>query len=351
MGAAVSLGVALGFVALTRAQQQPPEVNVQFHGFQDSRGVTVLSPTVDLSRDFSDRLGMRARFGVDAISAASDSCIRCHPQGADNSRVFANVSAIKPFRGSKVSVGGEYSQEKFYRATTLLSSISREVNEGNTTVAGGFSFSLNQPKLHPSDDVERQYAQSAYGSVTQTVTKSTAVQVGYELGRVTGYQANPFLRALVNGVRELGNAPDERTRHSISARVRQALPGDTYFEADYRRYFDSWEIKSNAFSVGLSRYVTPQLMLGGAYRRYAQTGAYFWAPSYTGTPGLFTADFRLAPFTSNLYTGKLVFTPTYSLLGLPEGAAVTLQYELYSASNPFKAAIFTSGLRVPLPHK
>ena len=54
---------------------------------------------------------------------------------------------------------------------------------------------------------------------------------------------------------------------------------------------------------------------GFDYRRYDQTGAYFWQPSYTGTPEYYTGDFRLQPFASNLYTGKLTIIPGLSSNG------------------------------------
>jgi hypothetical protein len=82
----------------------------------------------------------------------------------------------------------------------------------------------------------------------------------------------------------LGNVPDARTRQTLSARLRQALPAATYAEADYRRYVDDWQVKSNTVSVGLSHYVRPAVLFGFTYRRYDQTGAFFWAPQYTGTP-------------------------------------------------------------------
>ncbi|NDA75972.1 MAG: DUF3570 domain-containing protein, partial [Synechococcaceae bacterium WB8_3_299] len=72
--------------------------------------------------------------------------------------------------------------------------------------------------MHPSPDVETQKAHNVFGTVTQTVSKSTVVQVGYEGGRVTGYQSNPFLRTVVGGIRMVGNHPTLRNRNSVSAR-------------------------------------------------------------------------------------------------------------------------------------
>jgi Protein of unknown function (DUF3570) len=331
---------------------QNNEANVQFHSFQDTRGVTVLSPTADYGTDITERTNLRVNLGVDAISAASDSCARCHRSGVNSHRLVGGLSVTRKLDSFKLSVGGAYSQENFYRSTTLLTSASRDLANGNATVAGGYSFSLNQPVLHPTQQVENQYAHDAFVSLTQTLSKVTIAQIGYELGRITGFQDNPFLRANVNGTLVLGQVPDQRTRQTVSARLRQALAAHTYLEADYRRYFDDWQVRSNALSVGLSQHVTPQIIGSFAYRRYNQSGAYFYQPQYIGpVPQFFTADFRLEPFKAGLYTAKVIITPERRLLWFAPGAGLALQYELYRADNGFDAGIFSAGFRVPLGSK
>lgn len=345
---AVATAVASALVA-TRNWAQGNEVNVQFHAFQDSRGVTVLTPTVDLTQDFTDRTTLRVNYGVDAISAASDSCVRCHRDGVSSHRQVGGLSMTRKYGDVKLTVGGAYSQEPFYRSTTGLTSVTKDLAKGNTTVAGGFSFSLNQPMLHPLPTRENQSATDGYVSVTQTLSKTTIAQVGYEVGRINGYQDNPFLRADVNGLLLLGHVPDTRTRQALAARVRQALPADTFAEADYRRYVDDWQVRSNMVNVGVSHHFSPQWLLNVAYRRYDQTGAFFYAPGYAGPiPTFFTADFRLEPFTSNTYTGKLVVTPSGGIWWLPPGTGFTIQYERYRSNNGFEAGVLSTGLRVPL---
>ena len=343
----VVAAAAFSLVA-ARNWAQNNELNVQFHGFQDVRGVTVLSPTVDLSQDYTERTSLRINYGLDTIAAASDSCVRCHRDGANSHRQVVGFSATRKYNDLKLTVGGAYSKENFYRSTTGLASVSRDLANGNTTVAGGFSFSLNQPVLHPMPESENQYQSNGFVSVTQTLTKSTIAQAGYEIEHVSGYQNNPYLRADVNGVLVLGQVPDLRTRQTLSARLRQALPASTYLEADYRRYTDDWEVKSNTVSVGLSHYFRPEFLLAFAYRRYDQTGAYFWAPEYTGIPQYYTADFRLEPFASNNYTGRIEIAPKTSWWLLPEGTGLMVQYERYQADNGFHAAIVSTGLRMPL---
>jgi hypothetical protein len=325
------------------------ELNVQFHTFEDTRDTTIISPTIDLTKDFTDRTSLRVKFGVDAISAASDSCVRCHRPGAHDTRVLAGASLIRKLNDdTKLTVGAEVGHENFYQSTTVLASISKNLNKGNTTVAGGYSFSLNRPQLHPAQQTENQFANDAYASLTQTLTKSTVAQFGYEIAQINGYQSSPFLRALINGERVVGVSPDSRTRQTLTVRLRQALPLDSYIETDYRHYLDNWSIHSNSLQVGLSHYLTRQLLANVSYRWYQQTGAFFYAPEYFGNPQYFTGDFRFQPFDSSLYSGRLVYTSRGRLLWLPEGAGLTAEYEFYRSTTGFRAAIFTGGVRIPL---
>jgi hypothetical protein len=346
---AIIAGTTIGFsLFASRDWAQNNELNVQVHGFDDARGVTVLSPSVDLAQDYTERTSLRLNYGLDAISAASDSCVRCHRNGINSHRQVLGLSVTRKYGDMKLTLGGAYSRENFYQATTGLTSISRDFASGNTTVAGGFSFSLNQPKLHPTPDVENQYQSDGFVSLTQTLSRATIAQLGYEIGHMSGYLNNPYLRADVDGVLVLGQVPDVRTRQTFSARVRQALPADTYLEADYRRYTDDWHVRSNTVSIGASHHFTPLLLLNVTYRRYGQTGAFFWAPEYTGLPQYYTADFRLEPFTSNDYGGRVEITPKGRWWWLPGGSTLMVQYERYVADNDFQAAIVSTGLRIPV---
>ena len=342
-------GAVVAFASLAELNwAQNNEMNIQVHGFEDTRGVTVLSPTVDLSQDYTERTSLRINYGLDAISSASDSCVRCHRDGIRSHRQVAGLSVTERYRDTTVTYGGAFSTENFYRATTGLVSAARDFASGNTTVAGGFSFSLNQPTLHPLPDIANQYQSDGFVTLTHVVSKTTIVQAGYELDHMSGYLNNPFLRANVDGVLVLAQVPDTRTRQTLSARLRQALPADTYLEADYRHYFDDWHVKSNTLNVGVSHHFGPQLLINGAYRRYSQTGAFFWAPEYTGIPQYYTADFRLEPFSSNNYLGRVVITPRGRFLWFPEGTGLMAQYERYQADNGFHAAILSTGLLVPI---
>jgi len=234
------------------------------------------------------------------------------------------------------------SRENFYAADTVTVSASRDLNRANTTIAGGYSLSFNRPELHPFQDVAHQTSQDVFASLTETLSKTTIVQFTYDYNRVSGYRSNPFLPTMVNGNMELGVAPDLRNRHAFAVRLRQALPADTYLEADYRHYFDDWSLKSNSLSVGLSHVFTPTFTAGFTYRWYDQTGTSFYQPYYVGDPTFYTGDFKLAPFNSGLYSGRVVITPHRGPFELPDGTSAELSYDRYLASTAFQAAIFST---------
>ncbi len=344
-----ALGVlAFGWLATTNWAQD--QITVHVHEFQDTRGVTVLSPLVTLDKDFTDRTGLRTRFGVDAVSASSDSCARCHAQGASNSRLFASASVVRTLGDTKVSFGGEVSRENFYAADTGMVSVTRALNKANTVVGAGYSFSLNRPVLHPGEDVEHQQGHDLYASLTQTLTRTTIVQLAYDFNYVSGYQSSQFLRTPVNKTMMLGVTPDVRTRQAFTVRLRQGLPARTFLEGDYRFYRDDWALRSTSLSLGLTHDLTDRVSAGVTYRWYDQLGAFFYRPSYVGSPRFFTGDFRLAPFSSGLTSARVVITPRNGMWGFAAGTAFDLEYSRYLANTNYQAAIFSAGLKIPLSH-
>jgi hypothetical protein len=157
----------------------------------------------------------------------------------------------------------------------------------------------------------------------------------------------PFLAPTLPGIGDPGGTC--AMRQTLTARM-SGTAGRHYLEAT-QHYLDDWHVTSNTLIVGLSHHFGPRCLVYGAYRRYDQTGAYFYQPQYTGSPTYYTADFRLEPFASNNYTGKIVMTPAGKLWWLPGGTGLMLQYERYQANNGFSAGILSTGLHVPLKIK
>jgi hypothetical protein len=112
LAAAAAGGLLIGAAGFNWAQNQ---LDISFHAFQDSRGVTVLSPDANFAKDFTDRTAIKVRFGVDAISAASDSCARCHPDGANNGRVVSSVNVTRKYGDTRVNARRRVQPREFLR--------------------------------------------------------------------------------------------------------------------------------------------------------------------------------------------------------------------------------------------
>src|SRR6185295_1059330 len=107
--ASVAIGALL--IALATAtpatQSTGNSAAVTFHAFQDTRGVTVLSPDLSFYRNMSDRTALSMRFGLDAISSSSEACINCHPKGPTNRRLVANLNVTRRYGDTTIGAGGE----------------------------------------------------------------------------------------------------------------------------------------------------------------------------------------------------------------------------------------------------
>ncbi len=147
----------------------------------------------------------------------------------------------------------------------------------------------------------------------------------------------------------VGQSPDARTRQALTARLRQALPGQTFLEADYRRYFDSWSVDSNALSLGLSHHFGDtrrrrRVATAGTTRRALSSTR----PPTRGRPSTSRQTSGSFPFNSDTYTGRVEITPKSGLFQMPPGTSLKLQYERYLATTGFQAGVFTGGFQIPL---
>ena len=226
--------------------------------------------------------------------------------------------------------------------------MSRDLANGNTTVAGGFSFSLNQPMLHPLPDSENQYQSGGFVSVTQTLTK-----IDDRAGRLRDRAHQRVSEQSVSARRRerrmvLGQVPDARTRQTLSARLRQALPADTYLEADYRRYFDDWQVTSNTVSVGLSHHFRPDASVRARVPPIRSDRRVLLGAPVHGIPQYYTADFRLEPFTSNTYTGRIEITPKAVVVAAAGRHGPDAAVRALSGRQRIRRGDLSTGLRVPL---
>lgn len=359
----------------------------------DSR-VQVVEPVISATRNVDSETKLNLKLALDTLTGASPNGAYTSDQpqtftrpsghasySADagelplddsfrDTRVAGSVQWSAPLsRDWAYSVGGHFSTEHDYRSMGGNASVSRYLNQKNTTLtlAGGLSLDTISPEggvpvgLSPmavwgSGSFDADFAASRAGSddnktvmdlllgMTQVINQSTLMQFNYSLNLSDGYLTDPY--KLVSVYDHAGGTlqgyryearPDSRIKHALFWQTRHQLDGGDVVDLSYRYQFDDWGLDSHTLEVkyrwDLGRhYLEPQL------RWYTQSAVDSYQP-YVTTAQLsssveeLTADYRLGNFDA--WT-----------LGMRYGYQVNDKQEFYTrlslyqqTSNDFSSAV------------
>ncbi|NOR35642.1 MAG: DUF3570 domain-containing protein [Woeseiaceae bacterium] len=270
-----------------------------------------------------------------------------------------------------MNVGVSASAEFDYLHLGLNAKLSRDFNNRNTTLSGGFAFAsdqldpvggipdpLTQMRNVRDDDDDGNSGRSSTDTkeildlvlgVTQVMSRNFLMQFNYSYSDSSGYLSDPYkiLTAIdangdaiflpqvpgVEGPSHLNyyeHRPDSRSKHSLYAQGKYYMSGKV-LDASYRYMTDDWEIDSHTvdlrlrWPIGDTSYLEPHL------RFYTQTAAEFYQISLNGLndgeplPEYASADYRLGDFDA--LTAGLKF-------GWKTGGGndMSVRLELYSQS-------------------
>jgi hypothetical protein len=243
-----------------------------------------------------------------------------------------------------ISGGVSASNEYDYLHLGINGKLSRDFNNRNTTLSGGFAYSsdefepvggvpdpitpMQNVREDDGDDNGTGIGRSSGESkdvldivlgVTQVISRNFLIQLNYSYSDSSGYLNDPYkiisaidtngdpvpvtLPPGVEGPSHLNyyeNRPDSRTKHSLYAQGKYYMSGSV-LDASYRYMTDDWEIDSHTIDlkfrwpIGERTYLEPHLRL------YTQTAAEFHQISLLDggpLPEYASADYRLADFDS-----------------------------------------------------
>ncbi len=198
-----------------------------------------------------------------------------------------------------------FSIENDYLAFYGAASGERFFNEKNTTLSGGGGFSIDtiEPVDAESDpfrpEKEDKQSISLFTSVAQILGRSSLVNSTLNYQFNTGYLSDPYKRVVIGGAPVGDSRPDTRHQFTWLTRLRQHADfANGALHADYRFYYDTWNISSHTVDVAWYQNLPWGLRLIPSFRYYTQSGADFYAPWFEVAPGSGNAssDYRLSPF-------------------------------------------------------
>lgn len=221
--------------------------------------------------------------------------------------IYKDQYTISPIVGISV--------ENDYRSISGGVSVARELDNKSTTIRGGVSASFDE--IRPTRDVlndpgrinrDEKESYSVFIGIGQVINKNTVVQSTFTVSQDDGFLSDPYKLVSVGGTLARDNRPDDRTKISWSAQLRRW--SETFgaaLHADYRFYYDDWDIHAHTLEVGFIKPTSTGWTIESSIRYYSQTQAEFYEPFFTSSPadGFVSSDYRLSPYGSLNYRVKL----------------------------------------------
>jgi hypothetical protein len=338
------------------------------------RSTRVVAPNLDVRLESPSGIELNASYLLDAITSASQAA------GALTDNRFTEIrnelivgagyewglerSALRvagSLRGSREPDYGSIAGNLLVglalndRATLLRFDVGVLRDEVRQNFRGGTGVRPGDGGTTAEAFEEQLTAVRGAVGVDQILSRIAHVQATYELTYLSGYLANPYRLVSVANVLRPEAHPNERLRHTVSARLALAIPPmHAAVHLLYRAYIDSWRIGALTPEVRLYQDLSRFATLRVRHRHYRQTRAYFFEPDpndYAATDLLVSADPKMSEFHSNLLGFQVALG-----LGFFEGTAlrrlahgsVGIDLEYLWSTNAFGDALIAQlGARFP----
>jgi hypothetical protein len=364
--------LAVCVLAPAPARGDGESLDFRWHYFMDNQGTSVSTTSFDAAKPFLtgsgriavtyslDMVSMPAIQGVpgseehlDALTTASRPVSGTYQESENYEK---RRHQLEGAAGAGEFTGSFYlSIEEDWRAHQAGVSWQRELADQNTRFAldGAFGWDSIQPVVEEGspDRSDQRTSVSLVGTWQQTIDVRTQSRLALEVGRVHGFQANPYRSVRTDSAIVSEVHPRERLRSAMSAEIVRYLDTRSSLRFGYRFYRDDWQVQSHTGSVEFKQVIGEAAVVRYRYRYYTQGNAYFYRDEYAtpaGVDGYLTSDYKLAALSSNLFGVKLE-VPALDLLhlgGVFEAANLMLKVERYYTSTDFAASVIETGFQV-----
>ncbi len=332
------------FTAISHAQLLPSnETQVNFSGYFDSFNVTVLYPSIAITKRVSESTSLTGRYLVDMITAAS---IRSNsPSSANNAAGLGKVDAVTAASGRSsggggsghdgqpafdeirnefnvgmahtfgsglLSIDGLYSTESDYTSSTLIGNYTQNFAENNTSLQLGVVRSWDKVFPKTKNWKKDKNVTTINANFSQVLSTRLIFQFLSTYTENSGLLSDNYklVPITINGADSLFDPvhPDLRIRRAAAVSLKYRLTDKSSLQTGYRYYWDSWDLFASTYSADYQRYLSKHVILGLGWRTNLQTKAFFFKPVYTAPEKFMTTDIKLEAGYSNELQMNLVLT-------------------------------------------
>ncbi len=367
-------------------------VSVQYVQYdEDSGRTTVMSPAIEVSKDFGTDYTLKASFVADSISGASPSWYDSssgasafsHGTTSTNNVTYGNIEyddtrtagaiALTTRFASRdeLTVGYSRSYESDYESNELSAEYLYNLDSSrNRTLSFGVSYQLNQVlaqeyitnnnRLRDDDDDDDDDYDSSSGAskaldvnvltaelgFTQILNTDALVKASVFFINEDGYLSNPYMNIVRNydlggsgtALIEAENKPDTRTSYGLTLQYITALSNELSSNTSYRFYNDDWGIMSHTINTELYYEYGDDWIFGAGLRYYMQSEADFYSNGYFTNEKYTSSDIRISDFDALSYKISANYKINNEL-------STNVGFTYYDQGDNFDAMYYTVGLK------
>ena len=271
-------------------------------------GVTASGPALLVRKSLADKVSLSASYYVDAVSNASIDVVTTASPFRERRNAY-DLGVDYVVRDSTISLSTNQSKEPDYTASSVSMDVAQEVFGGMTTVNLGYTRAADRVGKHDTptfSDVAKHW-QYRLG-VTQILSPRWLMSANVEAISDSGYLGSPYRVARVFGAAVPERNPRTRSSRSVKLRAIGDLGSRDALRAEYRYFYDTWDIRAQTVEAGYSRYIGEPWLADGFVRFNTQNKALFYSDNAIAETTYISRNRQLSTFTSFSLGGKLSYT-------------------------------------------
>ena len=273
-------------------------------------GVTASGPALLVRKSLFDKVSLTGSFYLDAVSNASIDVVTTASPYKERRNDYG-LALDYAVRDSTITLAVGASKEPDYSTRSLSLDIAQETFGGMTTVNLGFTRAADEVGKvgDPGYSDQAKHWQYRVG-VTQILTPKWLASVNLEAVSDTGFLGNTYRVARVFGAAVPERHPRTRSSRAVKLRAIGSLDeggSRAAVRAEYRYFWDTWEIKAHTVEAGYSRYLGESFLADGFIRYYSQSAALFYSDNAQAETTYVSRNRQLADFDNFVIGGKLTF--------------------------------------------
>jgi hypothetical protein len=307
--AAHVLGALAGLLAAgaPRAVELPEDRADAMYHYYDGGGTRASGPAFLVRKSLADKVSLSGGYYLDMVSNASIDVVTTASPYKEN-RHEETLGLDYVYRDAAITLSGSHSSEPDYIAKSFGIDVSQEVFGGLTTVALGYTRGwdkVGQKGIGFFDNAKHWRYRLG---LTQVLTPRILMSANFEAVSDDGFLGSPYRVARVFGAAVPERNPRTRTSRALMLRAIGDLGSRDALRAEYRYFWDTWDIKASTLEFGYSRYFG-ELWLGDAYLRYyTQGSALFYSDNAMEETTYVSRNRQLSSFKSYGLGTRVAYT-------------------------------------------